>query len=113
MVMKTPKKLGEFEIIVLAALMRLGVEAYGANIRREIETRTERKTSVGAIYTTLSRMEEKGLVSSKLGKATAERGGRPKRFFKVTAHGNKTFNASVKSLSNMLTGLVEWPRPAS
>lgn len=102
------KHLGEFEIIVLAALLRLGDKAYGAAIREDIETRTGRTTSIGAIYTTLSRLEAKDIVSSKLGGATAERGGRAKRFFKITAKGQKTFKASVTSLGNMLEGVTPW-----
>lgn len=108
--MTTVKSLGEFEIMVLAALMRLGDEAYGAKIRQEIEERTGRTTTVGAIYTTLSRLEEKGIVSSKLGPSTPERGGRPKRFFRITAHGIRAFRISVNSLGNMLEGLISWPK---
>lgn len=107
--MKTAKHLGEFEITVLAALLRLGRDAYGAAIRQEIEKRTSRTPSVGAIYTTLSRMEEKGMVSSRLGPATAERGGRPKRYFQVSAKGQRAFETSVASLGNMLEGLTSWP----
>lgn len=111
--MTTAKSLGEFEIMVLAALMRLGDEAYGARIRQEIEKRTGRTVTVGAIYTTLSRMEEKGIVSSRLGPSTPERGGRPKRFFRITAHGTRAFRVSVNSLGNMLEGLVTWPKTAT
>ena len=103
--MNRSKSLGEFEIVVLAALLRLRDGAYGAAIRHEIETRTGRSPSVGAIYTTLSRMEAKGLVASKLGPPSPERGGRAKRFFRVTARGNKAFDAAVNALRNMLDGL--------
>lgn len=106
--MKDAGTLGEFEIMVVAAVMHLGSDAYGANVRQEIEDRTGRSATVGAIYTTLSRLEDKGLVSSKLGAATAERGGRPKRFFRITAQGNRAFDNSVSSLGNMLEGLGRW-----
>src|SRR5882724_4685323 len=63
--------LGEFEEIVLLAIISLGEEAYGVSIRREIENKTERSTSVGAVYTTLERLEKKGYLSSRQGEATA------------------------------------------
>ncbi|MEM9530147.1 MAG: helix-turn-helix transcriptional regulator [Pseudomonadota bacterium] len=105
--------LGEFEILVLAALLRCGDEAYGAAIREEIKSRAGRDATVGAIYTTLARMQEKGLVTSKLGPASAERGGRPKRFFRLTARGRKAFDASVDSLRSMLDGLDAVPESRS
>ena len=103
--MSKSKTLGEFEIVVLAALLRLDDGAYGAAIREEIEARTGRSPSVGAIYTTLSRMQDKGFVASKLGPPSPERGGRPKRFFRLTARGRKAFDASVEALRSMLDGL--------
>ena len=72
------KNLGEFEILVLAALIRLGADAYGVTIRREIEERANRSVSIGALYSTLARMEEKGYIGSRVGEATPERGGRAK-----------------------------------
>lgn len=111
--MKDAGTLGEFEIMVVAAVLHLGSDAYGATVRQEIESRTGRNATVGAIYTTLSRLEDKGLVSSKLGAATAERGGRPKRFFKITVQGNRAFDNSVSSLGNMLEGLGRWQNIAT
>src|SRR5918999_5537588 len=70
--------LGEFEQITLLALLRLEPEAYGASIQREIEARTGRAVLLGAVYTTLDRLERKGLVVSWMGAPTAERGGRRK-----------------------------------
>ena len=97
--------LGEFEIIVIAALLHLKEGAYGAAIRNEIEEKTKRTASVGAIYTTLSRMEGKGYVTSELGKSTSERGGKAKRYFQVTKDGYKVFKESVGSLNSMLDGI--------
>src|SRR5262252_4593478 len=81
--------LGTLEHIILLAVMRLGSEAYGATIREEIEQRSGRVVSFGAVYVTLQRMEGKGLVTSQLGEPTAERGGRAKRFFQATPDGRK------------------------
>jgi len=103
------KPLGEFEIVVVAGVLHLGRKAYGAAIRQEIEERADRSAAIGAIYTTLARLEEKGLVTSRLGAATAERGGRAKRFFSITAEGRRAFDDSVASLGGMLKGLRAWP----
>jgi len=77
--MARPASLGEFEQIVLLAILRLGENAYGVTIRAEIAAHTKRKPVPGALYTTLDRMEEKGLVVSRLGDPTPQRGGRAKR----------------------------------
>ena len=79
--------LGEFEYLLLAASVRLGDEAYGAAIRREIQDATGRPCSIGALYTTLDRLEAKGLVETWMGDATPQRGGRAKRMVRVTAAG--------------------------
>ena len=102
------KNLGEFEMLVLAALIRLGSEAYGVSIRQEIELRTGRSVSIGAVYTTLSRMEKKSYVVSALGEATNERGGRAKRYFSVSAEGQLQFERSLDSLSKMTEGIGKW-----
>lgn len=75
------KKLGEFEQMVLLALLRLRENAYGSAVRVEIEKRTGREISIGALYTTLERLEKQGLVRSRIGEPTAERGGRRKKYF--------------------------------
>ena len=106
--MRKVKNLGEFEIIVLAALIRLGDDAYGVSIRREIETRSGRKTSVGALYATLSRLEEKGYVSCRVGEATPERGGRAKHYYAATAAGRAQLERSIAMLNAMLRGLPKW-----
>ena len=107
-VMSKSKSLGEFEILVLAALVRLGTDGYGVAIRREIEERTKRNVSVGALYATLARLEEKGYVSSRFGEATAERGGRAKRYYDLQAPGEKQLQKSIFELDAMLTGIKPW-----
>lgn len=102
------KNLGEFEILVLAALVRLGDDAYGVAIRREIEETADRAVSIGALYATLSRLEDKQYVQSHVGGATAERGGRAKRYYTLTALGQQQFDKAVSSLSRMLDGISAW-----
>src|SRR5713101_2936041 len=97
--------LGEFEHIVVLALLRLADQAYGVTVRREIERRTGREVSVGAIYATLGRLETKGYVKSQLGDPTPERGGRSKRFFRVTAKGLAAVNRTHRALQSMTEGL--------
>lgn len=76
-------KIGEFEELVLISIQRLGDNAYGVPIRRHLEE-AGRDVSIGALYVTLERLQEKGLVTSKAGGATAERGGRTKRYYQLT-----------------------------
>jgi DNA-binding PadR family transcriptional regulator len=101
----TPAPLGEFEVVVLMAVLHLRDDAYGSSIREGIEERTGRPVTRGAVYITLDRLEEKGLLGSKLGDATPGRGGRPKRLFRVTAAGVKAIKQSVASLVRMHRGL--------
>jgi len=98
--------LGEFEQVVLLAILRLGDDAYGVTIRREIAECTEREPAPGALYTTLDRLEEKGLVSSKYGDPTPERGGRAKRYFTVTAVGVRGVARAQRAYRRLLKGLV-------
>jgi PadR family transcriptional regulator PadR len=79
--------LGEFEYLILAATVRLGDDAYGAAIVLEIERATARKCSIGGLYTTLDRLESKGMIKTWMGNPTAERGGRSKRMVRVLAKG--------------------------
>ena len=81
--------LGEFEYMILTVAARLGDEAYGAAIRREIEQATGRSCSIGALYTTLDRLEAKGLISTAMGDPTPERGGRQKRMVRLTTSGRQ------------------------
>lgn len=97
--------LGEFEHIVLLAVLRLDEQAYGVTIRREIEVRTKREVSIGAIYATLYRLEAKGYVRSRVGDPTPERGGRSKRFFRITAQGASAVNRAHRALRNLTEGL--------
>ena len=97
--------LGEFEHIVVLALLRLGDRAYGVSVRREIEVRIGREVSIGAIYATLDRLEAKGYVKSHLGDPTPERGGRSKRFFLVSANGVKAVSRTHRALRSMTAGL--------
>jgi PadR family transcriptional regulator PadR len=97
--------LGEFEHIVVLALLRLGDRAYGVTVRQEIELRIGREVSIGAIYATLDRLQTKGYVQSRLGDPTPERGGRSKRFFHVSAKGMAAVNRKHRALQSMTAGL--------
>jgi DNA-binding PadR family transcriptional regulator len=97
--------LGEFEQLVLLALIRLGDEAYGMAVRREIAVRADRDVSIGAVYATLDRLEGKGLVRSRLGAPTEERGGRARKCFTMTAAGGRALEQSQEALRQMLAGL--------
>jgi PadR family transcriptional regulator PadR len=97
--------LGEFELIVLLAVLRLGKNAYGVTIWEEIEKRTGRPSPIGAVYATLERLESKGHLSSRIGDPTPERGGRAKRFFRITAQGATALETSRKILASMWSGL--------
>ena len=97
--------LGEFEQTVLLAILRLGENAYGVTIRAEIAAHTRREPASGALYTTLDRMEEKGLVESWLGDPTPQRGGRAKRYFIVTNKGRVAVASAQRSYQNLLRGL--------
>jgi DNA-binding PadR family transcriptional regulator len=103
--------LGSLEQIVLLALVRLGSDAYGVTVRAEIEKRTGRDLSIGAIYSTLDRLETKGYVTSETGEATAERGGRAKRHFRVEADGLRALRASQRAIDNMSAGLKKHLEP--
>ena len=98
--------LGEFEQVVLLAILRLGDDAYGVTIRGEITTCTEREPAPGALYTTLDRLEEKSLVTSKYGDPTPARGGRARRYFRVTPRGGRAVARAQRDYQQLLTGLV-------
>jgi PadR family transcriptional regulator PadR len=97
--------LGSLEHIVLLALVRLGDNAYGMTVRREIEGRTGRNLSIGAVYATLERLETKGYVSSYTGEPTTERGGRAKRLFEIEAAGQQALRVSQDAIRKMTIGL--------
>lgn len=97
--------LGEFEQLVMCAVLRLDEGAYGTAIREELKTRAERDVSPGAIFTTLERLETRGLVSSRFGEPTAERGGRRKRFYRLNAEGRRALARSLRTVERMAQGL--------
>jgi PadR family transcriptional regulator PadR len=96
--------LGEFEQLALLAILRLGDNAYGMTVRRELEERAGRPTSIGALYLTLERLEQKGLIGSTLGEVTPERGGRAKRFFTINPSGREALRKSLEAVRNMADG---------
>lgn len=97
--------LGEFEQIVLLAILRLADNAYGVTIADEISNCTGREPSRGALYTTLDRMEAKGLVRSSLGGVSPQRGGRAKRYFSVTKAGRSAVISAQSAYQRLLNGL--------
>ena len=105
--------LGEFEYLILATAARLGDDAYGAAIRQDIAEATKRKCSIGALYTTLDRLELKGLIKTRMGDPTPARGGRPKRMIRVTPKGVRAATEFYESVIRMSRG-VSWEanRPA-
>jgi PadR family transcriptional regulator PadR len=98
--------LGEFEYLLLSAAARLGDGAYGAAIRRDIEGATKRRCSIGALYTTLDRLEAKGLLRSWMGDPTPQRGGRQKRMVRVTGKGVQEAKAFYDAVSRVSQGVV-------
>ena len=97
--------LGEFELLVLLAAIALGDTAYPVAIANDIESRTGRKASRTAVLITLERLEDKGLVTSRYGDPTPERGGRPKRFFKPNTRGLQAVRNAVSQIETMTKGL--------
>src|SRR5262249_4025677 len=97
--------LGEFEQLVLLAILRLGADAYGVTIARELEANAQRRVSRGALYTTLDRLEGKGLVRWKIPPGTRERGELPRRCYTVSARGIAALRASHQVLQRMWRGL--------
>ena len=99
--------LGNFELMVLLAVIRLGEAAYGVTISRELEGSTRREVAVGSVYAALDRLEDKGFVASRLGDPTPERGGRAKRYFRVTARGVREAQSMRQTLVTLWHGLPE------
>ena len=102
--------LNSFELMVLLAIIRLDDTAYGVTISHELEETTGRDVVLGSVYNALDRLEDKGLVSSKLGDPTPERGGRAKRFFTVTARGVREAHATQEALTALWHGLPQGGR---
>ena len=105
--MRKREYLGSFELMVMLALIRLGEDAYGVPISREIENRSGRGVALGSVYATLERLGEKGLVTSELGEPTAERGGRAKRYFRITAKGLREVRETQTALKKLWQGLPQ------
>ena len=97
--------LGEFEQIVMLAILRDGADAYGVSITQEIQRETRRDVTLASVYTTLARLEAKGYVTSELGKPTAARGGRRKRHYRVTTAGRRALRQALTALGRMARGL--------
>ncbi|HEX5216968.1 MAG TPA: helix-turn-helix transcriptional regulator [Vicinamibacterales bacterium] len=97
--------LGDFELLVLMAVLRLDNEASGSAVRDEIEARTTRRVSRGAAYVTLDRLQDKGLLTSRVVDAPAEAGGRPRRRYRVTSAGRKAAAQSLGDLVRMRSGI--------
>jgi PadR family transcriptional regulator PadR len=109
--MKRGELLGSLEHIILLALARLDGSAHGMIVRREIEERTGRDISIGAVYATLERLEAKGYISSFTGEPTPERGGRAKRLFRFETAGKQALQVSEQTIRNMTAGLKSrWER---
>lgn len=97
--------LGEFEQLLLLALVRLGDGAYGVAIRQEIESRTGRAISAGAVYTAMDRLEGRGFVSSRVGDPTPQRGGRRKRHYRLEPSGVEALSRCYDALRDMTKGI--------
>ncbi|HET7538106.1 MAG TPA: PadR family transcriptional regulator [Candidatus Didemnitutus sp.] len=98
--------LGEFEYLLIAAAVRLGEDAYGAAIRQEIEQATKASCSIGALYTTIDRLETKGFLKTWMGDATPQRGGRAKRMVRVTAKGIKEATNFYDAVTRVSRGVL-------
>jgi PadR family transcriptional regulator, regulatory protein PadR len=97
--------LGSLESILMLAVMRLGDDAYGVSIRHELLTRAKKDVAIGAIYTAFERLERKGFVESWLGNPTAIRGGRAKRYYRLTPGGLKILNETQRAIQGLMAGL--------
>ena len=103
--MTSPLNLGEFEQLILLAILRLRDEAYGVTIRAELADRADRHVAPGALYTALERLETKGLITSRMSDPTPQRGGRAKRYVSLTAAGKKSLARAVRAYDRLLDGL--------
>ena len=99
--------LGEFELMLLLAVIHLGDEAYGVTISRRLELHRKRNVSVGSVYAALERLEARGLVVSSLGDPTPERGGKAKRYFRVTKEGLRQIHETRRVLTRLWQTLPE------
>jgi PadR family transcriptional regulator PadR len=99
--------LGNFELLVMLALIRVGENAYGVPISEELEKASSREVAIGSVYAALERLEKKGFIKSAVGEPTPERGGRAKRYFWVTARGVKEVRETQRTLVKLWQGLPE------
>jgi DNA-binding PadR family transcriptional regulator len=103
------QSISDLEVLALAALLRLGEDAYGIAIKEDIAARTGRDVSIGSLYKALQRLEDRGLVDAWIGEPTSVRGGRAKKHFRVLPAGKEALEASLRSLQNMVDGLgLDW-----
>lgn len=102
-----PAVLGEFERLIMLTVLRLGEDAYSAAVRGDLQTRSGRDASAGAVFTTLERLEARGLVSSRYGDPTPERGGRRKRYYKLRAEGRRALAHALEVERRVADGLHE------
>jgi DNA-binding PadR family transcriptional regulator len=100
-----PHNVGDFEQLVLLGVLQLGDEAYGAAIRQEIHARSRRDVSINAVYTTLDRLEQKGLLHSWIGEPTAQRGGRRRKFYELRPAGLTAIRQAYRAMRAMADGL--------
>ena len=105
--MRKDDYLGNFDLMLLLALLRLGEEAYGVTIAQELEEQTGREVVIASVYARLERLQERGLVTSNVGDSTPERGGRAKRYFRITAAGIREVRDARRSLMNLWKSLPE------
>jgi DNA-binding PadR family transcriptional regulator len=106
--MENRSYLGEFELMLLLAVIHLGEEAYGVPISREIERHRKRDVSVGSVYAALERLEAKGLVNSSLGSPTPERGGKAKRYFRITKKGLRQVQETRRILTSLWHAIPDY-----
>ena len=100
--------LGEFELMILFAILHLGDQAYGVPIARELERHRGREVSIGSVYAALERLETKGLIASSLGDPTPERGGKAKRYFRVNREGMRQVNETRRVLTSLWKQVPQW-----
>jgi len=105
--MRRREYLGQFELMVLLAVMSTGEDAYGVPIARELEAASGREVGLGSVYAALARLEEKSLVSSRTGDPTPERGGRAKQYFKLTSDGRKAVRDARRTFTRLWRQLPE------
>jgi PadR family transcriptional regulator PadR len=100
--------LGEFELMILLAILHLDDQAYGVPIARELERHRGREVSIGSVYAALERLETKGLIASSLGDPTPERGGKAKRYFRVNREGTRQVNETRRVLTSLWKQVPQW-----